>query len=62
MVVILLLFLGFVSVFMYRFAETGEAPAGTADAVKFLVAGLTLFAPYLVNKFASVFESLSPKP
>ena len=35
---------------------------GDLDKVQgFLVSGLTLFAPYLVNKFASVFESLAPK-
>lgn len=29
--------------------------------VDFLVAGMTLFAPYVVNKFSSLFEGLAPK-
>ena len=31
-------------------------------AIHFLMSGMTLFAPYVVNKFASMFESLTPKP
>lgn len=59
LMVILLLFLGFGSLALYQFAGTGQMPPDINDVVKFLVAGLTLFAPYLVNKFASVFESIS---
>lgn len=58
---ILLMFLGFGSFALYRFAAEGQMPQGINDVVKFLVAGLTMFAPYVVNKFASIFESLSPK-
>ena len=61
MFVLLLMFLGFGSFAMYRFAMTGDMPNGIGDVINFLVAGLTLFAPYLVNKFSSLFESLAPK-
>lgn len=62
MMMILLMFIGFGSFAMYRFATTGDMPASLDGVIKFLLSGLTLFAPYLVNKFASVFESLKPKP
>jgi hypothetical protein len=60
-VVILLMFMGFGSVALFSFASTGEMPPSTDKVVNFLVAGMTLFAPYVVNKFAGVFDSLSPK-
>lgn len=59
--VILLMFLGFGSVALYSFANTGTLPESMDKVVDFLLAGLTLFAPYTVNKFAGMFESLSPK-
>lgn len=37
------------------------APKDTEEVIRFLVAGLTLFAPYAVNKFASLFQGLAPK-
>ena len=58
--VILLMFLGFGIFSIYSFAKTGVMP-NTENIVNFLVAGLTLFAPYLVNQFASLFEKLAPK-
>lgn len=58
LMVIMLMFLGFGALALYHFGMTGEMPKGVNDVVKFLTAGLTLFAPYLVNKFASVFDSL----
>lgn len=61
MLVILLMFLGFGTFAMYWFAKTGKMPEGMNDVINFLVAGLTLFAPYVVNKFSSLFESLAPK-
>jgi hypothetical protein len=61
MLVILFMFLGFGSFAMYRFAMTGNMPSGMDEVINFLVAGLTLFAPYAVNKFSSLFESLAPK-
>lgn len=59
---LLLMFIGFGVFALYYFAMTQQMPAGVDGVVKFLVGGLTLFAPYMVNKFAGVFESLSPKP
>jgi hypothetical protein len=62
MVMIMLMFLGFGSISLFSFAKTGEMPASIDKVINYLLAGMTLFAPYLVNKFASVFQSLSPKP
>ena len=61
MVVLLIMFLGFGTFALYSFGKTGKLPSSIDKVVHFLLAGLTLFAPYTVNKFASVFESLSPK-
>ena len=61
MIVLLLMFLGFGTFALYSFGKTGKLPSSINKVVHFLLAGLTLFAPYTVNKFASVFESLSPK-
>src|SRR5207247_1467676 len=61
MIVILLMFLGFGAFALYSFGKTGNMPDSIDKVVNFLLAGLTLFAPYLVNKFATAFESLSPK-
>lgn len=61
MIVILFMFLAFGSFPLFYFAKTGEMPSSLDDVVKFLVAGLTLFAPYAVNKFSSFFEGLTPK-
>lgn len=63
---ILMSYLGFALVLLVAFSEKAElTPATIASAegiVKFLLAGLTMFAPYLANKFASVFESLRGPP
>jgi hypothetical protein len=59
--VILLMFLGFGSIALYSFASTGTVPDSMDKVVNFLLAGLTLFAPYAVNKFSKIFESLSPR-
>jgi hypothetical protein len=61
MMTMFLLFLGFGSFAMYQVATTEEMPSGVDSVIKFLLAGMSLFAPYLVNKFASVFDSLKPK-
>ncbi len=61
MMVILFIFIGFGTFTLYSYAFTGEMPLSTDMVIKFLSGGLTLFAPYLVNKFASIFETLSPK-
>ena len=60
-IVILLMFLGFGAFALYAFAMTGEMPDSIDQVVNFLVAGLTLFAPYVVNKFSSIFERFIPK-
>ncbi len=61
MLVIMLMFLGFGTFALYVFAKTGSLPESIDQVVNFLIAGLTLFAPYVVNKFSAVFEGLSPK-
>ena len=60
MMLLLLMFLGFGIFAMYLFAKTGVMPK-TDDVVSFLAAGMTLFAPYLVNQFSALFEKLAPK-
>jgi hypothetical protein len=60
MILILLMFLGFGVFAMYSFAKTGVMP-NPENIVNFLAAGMTLFAPYLVNQFSALFEKLTPK-
>lgn len=60
-IVILFLFLGFGIVALYDFATTGTLPSSTSSVKDYLLTGLTLFAPYAVNKFSSLFEGLAPK-
>ena len=60
-IAILFLFLSFGAFALFHFAKTGKMPEGINSVVKFLTAGLTLFAPYVVNKFSKSFEALSPK-
>ena len=59
MLAILFMFLGFGSFALYGFGKVGALPESTERVVNFLVAGMTLFAPYLVNKFASLFQGLT---
>ena len=61
MIVILLMFLGFGAFALYGFAMTGKMSDSTDKVVDFLMAGLTLFAPYFVNKFSSIFEKLKSR-
>lgn len=56
MMAILFLFLGFGVFAIFEFGATGKVPATMNLVVTFLTSGLTLFAPYLVNQFASVFK------
>lgn len=60
MILILLMFLGFGIFSIYSFAKTGVMP-NTDYIINFLTAGMTLFAPYLVNQFSAIFEKLAPK-
>lgn len=59
---ILMSYLGFALVLLVAFSAeaklSDETIASAGAIVKFLLAGLTMFAPYLVNKFASVFDGL----
>jgi len=61
MMVILLVFLGFGIFALYSFANTGMMPESTDKVIKFLAGGLTLFAPYVANKFSGIFDSFAPK-
>ena len=61
MMSILLMFIGFGTFALFSFAYTGSMPADINKVISFLAAGLTLFAPYVVNKFSGMFESLAPK-
>lgn len=61
MFAILLLYLG-VGVFVIYDVGTGQGlPQDLGKVETFLASGLTLFAPYVVNKFASVFQTFAPK-
>jgi hypothetical protein len=57
-VALMVLFIGFGTFVMYYFATGQGAPKDIDKVVNFLIAGLTLFAPYIVNKFSSLFETL----
>jgi hypothetical protein len=59
MIVILLIFLGFGMFALYAFAETGSMPDSIGKAVDFIVAGLTLFAPYVADKFSKICDNFS---
>jgi hypothetical protein len=59
MIIILMMYLGFGTFALYGFALTGGMPESIGAAIKFLTTGMTLFAPYLINKFAGVFDALS---
>jgi hypothetical protein len=54
--VILVLFIGFGVSVMFYFAAGEGVPRDVDKVVNFMLAGLTLFAPYAVNKFASIFD------
>ena len=58
---ILMLYLAFGAIVIYYFGMGQGIPKGLADVQNYLLAGLTLFAPYVVNKFAGVFDGLTPK-
>ncbi len=61
MMAILMLFLGFGAFSLYSFGATGSMPDSIDRVVQLLLAGLTLFAPYVVNQFSSLFQGLTPK-
>ncbi|WP_434585585.1 hypothetical protein ACMYSP_03430 [Klebsiella sp. R390] len=61
MLVILFMYIGFGSLLLLDFGKNNKIsdPDALSEIIKFLVAGMTLFAPYLVNKFASLFQGLT---
>jgi len=59
MIVLLFLFVGFGTFAMFSFGSNGSLPAGIDGVINFLLSGMALFAPYAVNKFASVFQGLA---
>lgn len=61
MIAILFMFIGFGLVALWGFAQTGKPAQDLDRVVSYLAAGATLFAPYVVNKFASLFEGLIGK-
>ncbi len=59
-VVLVLMFVGFGSFVMYQYAM-GSTIAASLDALKtFMTTGLTLFAPYAVNKVSGLVETATP--
>lgn len=58
LIAILFLFIGFGVFALFSFGSVGRLPQSMGEVVTFLVAGLTLFAPYFVNKFASLFQGI----
>ena len=59
MVVLLFMYIGFGVFALYGFGKVGRLPKEIDGVVSFLVAGMTLFAPYVVNKFSSLFQGLT---
>lgn len=59
MVVLLFMYIGFGVFALYGFGKTGRLPKEIDGVVSFLAAGMTLFAPYVVNKFSSLFQGLT---
>jgi len=57
-IALMVLFIGFGTFVMFYFATGQGVPKDLDKVVNFLFAGLTLFAPYVVNKFSSLFDSL----
>ena len=60
-IVLLFMFVGFGVFAMFQFGMSGELPESISQVVEFMVAGLTLFAPYAVNKFSNLFSTIAPK-
>lgn len=60
-IVILFMFIGFGVLILLDFGKNGKISnsGSVSEIIKFLVAGMTLFAPYVVNKFASLFQGLT---
>ena len=61
MISILFLYMGFGVVVLFEFAKSGKTPDSLNNVIDFLLAGLTLFAPYVINRFSNIFETFKPK-
>lgn len=61
MLVILFMYIGFGSLLLLDFGRNGKIsnPDALSEIIKFQIAGMTLFAPYLVNKVSSLFQGLT---
>jgi hypothetical protein len=58
---ILLLYLGFGLEVLFRFGNGDPVPADTINTIEqMLLYGAIMFAPYIANKFSSVFDWLKP--
>ena len=55
-IAIMMLYIGGGLSVLYKFAISGEVPTGTKDLSTFFLYGMVLFAPYIVNKFSSIFS------
>lgn len=55
-IAIMMLYIGGGLSVLYKFAIDGEVPHGTKDLSTFFLYGMVLFAPYIVNKFSSIFS------
>lgn len=63
LIAILMLYIGFGLINLQKYGEMGTLPSSedVKSLMYFLLGGVTMFAPYLINKFASVFDWLTPK-
>jgi len=57
MVAILLIYVGFGVFSLYTYGLTCQMPASSVAVSTFLYSGLTLFAPYVANKFSGLLQS-----
>jgi hypothetical protein len=58
-IALMVLYIGFGTFVMFYFATGQGVPQQLDELVDFLVSGLTLLAPYAVNKFSSLFNRRS---
>lgn len=58
-IVLVFMYVGFGVFALYGFGNSGRIPDEISGVVNYLVAGMTLFAPYVVNKFSSLFSGLT---
>ena len=60
LIAILAIFVGCGVFVLYFFAMGKGLPEGLDQVYKFMLAGMSMFAPYVVNKFSSLFEWITP--